>query len=49
MTSELRAGSAFPPLPLEEWVESKETLHRYAQIVGKVRLAHSPSGTTGGT
>jgi hypothetical protein len=42
MTSELRAGSAFPPLPLEEWVESKETLHRYAQIVGKVRLEYCP-------
>jgi Family of unknown function (DUF5996) len=42
MTSELRAGLAFPPLPLEEWVESKETLHRYAQIVGKVRLEYSP-------
>ena len=42
MASELRAGPAFPPLPLEEWVESKETLHRYAQIVGKVRLEYSP-------
>jgi hypothetical protein len=42
MASDLRAGPAFPPLPLEEWVESKETLHRYAQIVGKVRLEYSP-------
>jgi hypothetical protein len=42
MGSELRAGSAFPQLPLEEWEETKETLHRYAQIVGKVRLEHSP-------
>jgi hypothetical protein len=42
MASELSAGPAFPPLPLEEWVESKETLHRYAQIVGKVRLEYSP-------
>ncbi len=32
MTAEL------PPLPLEEWLPTKETLHRYAQIVGKVRL-----------
>src|SRR5215210_79619 len=42
MASELRAGPAFPPLPFEEWVETKETLHRYAQIVGKVRLEYSP-------
>jgi hypothetical protein len=32
----------FPPLPLEEWEESKETLRRYVQIVGKVRLVRSP-------
>ncbi len=31
-----------PPLPLDEWKDTKETLHRYAQIVGKVRLEHSP-------
>ncbi|MGB3634432.1 MAG: DUF5996 family protein [Rubrobacteraceae bacterium] len=30
------------PLPLEEWEETKETLHRYAQIVGKVRMELSP-------
>jgi hypothetical protein len=29
----------FPSLPLEAWEESKETLHRYVQIVGKIRLA----------
>ncbi|MFE4517102.1 DUF5996 family protein [Kitasatospora sp. NPDC056783] len=31
----------FPPIPLAQWRDSKETLHRFAQIVGKVRLAHS--------
>ena len=31
-----------PPLPLEEWEATKETLHRYCQIVGKVRLEYSP-------
>lgn len=39
------AGSSsleLPPLPLEEWRPTKETLHRYAQIVGKVRMEHSP-------
>ena len=33
---------ALPPVPLEEWKYTKETLHRYAQIVGKVRLERSP-------
>ncbi|MED7932019.1 MULTISPECIES: DUF5996 family protein [Nonomuraea] len=31
----------FPPLPLEEWSDTKETMHRFAQIVGKVRLTAS--------
>jgi hypothetical protein len=33
---------AMPPMPLESWSDSKETLHRFAQIVGKIRLAASP-------
>ncbi|MBR8744231.1 DUF5996 family protein [Nocardiopsis sp. MG754419] len=32
----------FPPFPLEEWNDTKETIHRFEQIVGKVRLRHSP-------
>ena len=31
-----------PPLPLQEWEDTKETLHRYCQIVGKVRMGLSP-------
>jgi hypothetical protein len=31
-----------PPLPLGAWEPTKETLHLYAQIVGKVRLACAP-------
>jgi Family of unknown function (DUF5996) len=38
----MASGSVFPPLPLDEWEDTKETLHRYAQIVGKVRLGYSP-------
>ena len=34
--------AAFPPLPLEEWKETKNTLHLYLQIVGKIRLALFP-------
>jgi hypothetical protein len=33
---------AFPSLPYASWVDTKETLHRFLQIVGKLRLAHSP-------
>lgn len=32
----------FPAFPLERWSDTKQTLHRFAQIVGKVRLHHSP-------
>ena len=45
---ELATGSSFlpemelPPLPLEEWEDTKETLHRYAQVVGKIRMELSP-------
>src|SRR3979411_2064808 len=31
----------YPDLPLERWRDTKETLHRFSQIVGKVRLASS--------
>jgi hypothetical protein len=38
----------FPAIPLEDWRDSKETMHRFLQIVGKVRLASSRAETTGG-
>lgn len=31
--------NALPPLPLEGWEQTKDTLHLWAQIVGKIRLA----------
>lgn len=31
-----------PALPLDEWAATKDTLHRYAQIVGKIRLGAQP-------
>src|SRR5690554_508580 len=36
--------SLFPDLPLIEWIKTKETLHRYLQIVGKLRLSLMPKG-----
>jgi len=31
----------FPAMPLDAWRDTKATLHRFAQVVGKVRLAAS--------
>ncbi len=32
----------WPSLPLEAWSDTYATLHRWMQIVGKIRLAQSP-------
>ncbi len=31
-----------PPLPLAEWIETKKTLHLFAQVIGKIKLALMP-------
>ena len=36
------AAVDLPPLPLGEWEPTKITLHLWAQIVGKIRLASTP-------
>jgi hypothetical protein len=38
----MRAMSDWPELPLAEWRETKETLHRWTQVIGKIRLALTP-------
>jgi hypothetical protein len=35
--------SDWPPLPYGDWRETRDTLHMYTQVVGKLRLALSPS------
>jgi hypothetical protein len=35
------AVDRFPPMPLAAWYETKATLHRFAQVIGKIRLACS--------
>jgi hypothetical protein len=35
-------GDAWPSLPLGEWQETYETLHRWTQVVGKIRMSLSP-------
>lgn len=33
--------SGWPPLPLAEWQDTYATLHRWSQVVGKIRLAQA--------
>ncbi len=35
-------NTAFPPLPLEDWEQTKDALHLFLQVVGKIRLALHP-------
>ena len=42
MVSRSAEGASWPALPYEEWKDTCETLHMYAQVVGKVRLALAP-------
>ena len=32
----------FPPLPYADWVDTKETLHLFLQIIGKIRMTIHP-------
>ena len=32
----------WPTIPLDAWSDTRDTLHLYTQVVGKVRLAHAP-------
>ena len=41
LTSSQPAG--WPSLPLGAWAGTRSTLHRWLQIVGKIRLAQTPS------
>jgi hypothetical protein len=38
----LTRDQAWPPLPLAAWSDTRDTMHMWTQIVGKVRLALSP-------
>ncbi|WP_328459267.1 DUF5996 family protein [Streptomyces sp. NBC_00448] len=37
-----QAVPPWPQLRVEDWVDTRETLHMWVQIVGKIRLAHAP-------
>src|SRR5258708_14827837 len=36
------ATAAWPELTLESWQDTRDTLHRWTQVVGKVRMALEP-------
>ncbi|THJ66745.1 hypothetical protein E8P82_07335 [Arthrobacter echini] len=35
-------AQAWPELRVEDWTETRDTLHLWTQIVGKIRMAHAP-------
>ena len=35
-------STSWPSLPVADWVATRDTLHMWTQIVGKIRLAHAP-------
>jgi hypothetical protein len=37
-----RSTQAWPALPYEDWKDTKQTLHRYAQMLGKLRMGLVP-------
>ena len=43
MTPAASSSATWPALPYGDWEPTKQTLHRYAQIVGKIRMALVPS------
>lgn len=32
----------FPPLALADWQETRDTIHQYARVLGKIRQALAP-------
>ncbi|MGW3860994.1 DUF5996 family protein, partial [Streptomyces sp. NPDC005047] len=40
--SEVSHRAAWPSLRVADWTETRDTLHMWTQIVGKLRLAHAP-------
>ncbi|MER7014982.1 DUF5996 family protein [Saccharopolyspora sp. NPDC000359] len=44
MTRRTESGltEAWPSLPVDDWVGTRDTLHMWTQVVGKIRLAQAP-------
>ncbi|PXY30515.1 DUF5996 family protein [Prauserella flavalba] len=42
MREQHTASTAWPSLRVADWTDTRETLHMWTQVVGKLRLAHAP-------
>jgi hypothetical protein len=42
MAEVIKKQKIYPPLPLKDWEATKETIHLFFQIAGKIRLALAP-------
>ncbi len=42
MAAPIGSPRAWPRLPVDDWTDTRDTLHMWTQVVGKVRLAHAP-------
>jgi hypothetical protein len=42
MTTQHQGTIAWPSLRVDDWAPTRDTLHMWTQIVGKIRLTHSP-------
>jgi hypothetical protein len=40
--SNTSGGAAWPRLRVSDWSDTKDTVHMWTQIVGKIRMAHAP-------
>ncbi|WP_027502621.1 DUF5996 family protein [Rhodococcus sp. UNC363MFTsu5.1] len=40
--TETTATDAWPALRLDDWTDTRDTLHMWLQIIGKIRLQHAP-------
>ncbi|MBB6407301.1 DUF5996 family protein [Arthrobacter sp. AZCC_0090] len=36
------AHPGWPRLRVDDWTQTRETVHMWTQIVGKIRMAHAP-------
>ncbi len=42
MREQTRSRDTWPALKVDDWTSTRDTLHMWTQIVGKIRLAHAP-------
>jgi hypothetical protein len=42
MTAHIGSPRVWPRLRVDDWTETRDTLHMWTQVVGKIRLAHTP-------